>query len=108
MFGVTFGDPGLSVAFRVFNSAGTPTTAWVAANNYDGNSYQLPITFGSSGAFSVKKVVFTSGAFTVRDTGYSEAEDAVQVVDPAVAPTTVPTFEITGYVITETIIQGEV
>lgn len=83
MFGVTFDAPGLPVAARVFDSAGTPVGPWVAMPNYDGNSYQLPITFAAVGAYSVKKVVFTSGAFTTRDPDRSEADDAVQVVDVA-------------------------
>lgn len=85
MFGVTFDTAALSVAARVFDSAGAPVTAWTAMANYDGFSYQLPITFAGEGAFSVKKVVFTDGTFTVRNLAFTEADDAVQVVSAAAA-----------------------
>jgi hypothetical protein len=80
--GVTFGTPGLSVAARVFDSSG-PISGWFAMPNYDGGSYAADYTFSTLGAFRIKKVVFTDGTFTVRDTDYPEADDAVQVVDVA-------------------------
>lgn len=81
MFGVTFDAAGMFVAARVFDSAGTPLSAWTAMANYDGYSYQIPLTFAAAGAYSVRKVAFTDGTFTTRDSNYSEAEDAIQVVD---------------------------
>lgn len=81
MFGVTFDATLLSVAARVFDASGSPVGPWTAMVNYDGFSYQLPITFSAVGAYSVKKVVFTDGTFTTRRADYTEADDAVQVVD---------------------------
>lgn len=84
MFGVTQDVPGLRVGFAVFNTSGI-VGSWALGQNYDGNSYQLPLTFETAGAFSVKKVVFLNidTDFTQRDPDYFEADDAIQVVNVA-------------------------
>ena len=80
MFGVTYGATGLPVAARIFNTSG-PVGGWQGMSNYDGFSYNIPLTFSIPGAYSIKYVVFTDGSFTARDSSYSEAKNDIQVVD---------------------------
>lgn len=85
MFGVTTDTAGLRVGARVFDASNNPTGPWALMFNYDGFSYQIPITFPTEGAYSVKKVVFLSSDtnFTQRDPAFLEADSAIQVVDNA-------------------------
>lgn len=81
MFGVTYTQTPAFVAARVFDATNSPVGAWVGCSNYDGFSWQVPITFSLTGAFSVKIVAFTDSGFTTRDPNFAEADNAIQVTN---------------------------
>lgn len=80
---VTFDNPDLDVAARVFDDSGvSPVIVGgpIAMENYFGNSYRCKFIPEIGKTYVVSKAVYTDGFFVTLDDNYSQASESFQAI----------------------------